>query len=235
MAFEPFGQSEAPARGCLRAFFAGVDRLPALAIRDRIFVLAHRGARRRCSRSPSCRPPPRRPPPPPPGKDGRQEKADVKPKPVVPKPTSCGRGDPQEERPKRPKAEDHGEKPGSRAASSAARPAAPSAARRAAPPAAHRAAHRRHRRAQVPSPTSGRRESPATRARCPFAAQPGPSIACWQDLRDQQQCRPVMLGEAIRWPTRRRAGAQDRRFRPYMANAMPIPFCTIKDFEFKTL
>jgi hypothetical protein len=24
------------------------------------------------------------------------------------------------------------------------------------------------------------------------------------------------------------------RFRPYMANAMPIPFCTIKDFEFKT-
>jgi protein TonB len=25
------------------------------------------------------------------------------------------------------------------------------------------------------------------------------------------------------------------RFRPYMANAMPIPFCTIKDFEFKTL
>jgi hypothetical protein len=44
-----------------------------------------------------------------------------------------------------------------------------------------------------------------------------------------------MLGEAIRWPTRRRAGAQDRRFRPYMANAMPIPFCTIKDFEFKTL
>jgi protein TonB len=25
------------------------------------------------------------------------------------------------------------------------------------------------------------------------------------------------------------------RFRPYMANATPIPFCTIKDFEFKTL
>jgi len=25
------------------------------------------------------------------------------------------------------------------------------------------------------------------------------------------------------------------RFRPYLANAMPIPFCTIKDFEFKTL
>ena len=25
------------------------------------------------------------------------------------------------------------------------------------------------------------------------------------------------------------------RFRPYMAGAMPVPFCTIKDFEFKTL
>jgi len=25
------------------------------------------------------------------------------------------------------------------------------------------------------------------------------------------------------------------RFRPYLANSMPIPFCTIKDFEFKTL